>query len=260
MTTSTTATTAATLNGNLATTSNNNTFKVCVIGDAGSGKTSLVKRFQYGVFNASQRTTVGVEFSQKALVVDGNNVTVRLWDVAGQESTRNASRTYYQGAVGAFVVVDGSNPLSMDASLRWKADLDEKTTNSKFNLVDQTINGSKYPSGQKRLPCFLLLNKCDLGVSIGKTKQQLEALCQKHGIQGYFETSAATGENTMEALETLVRSMVGVSSQSEANNVLSDGNATAGGNGGRNSGEQSRGRIVLGGEKKKDDGGACSKC
>lgn len=253
---STVATTAANLNAN------NSTFKVVVIGDVAAGKTSLVKRFQYGVFNAGQRTTVGVEFSQKALVVDGNNVTVRLWDVAGQESTRNASRTYYQGAVGAFIVVDGSNPLSMDASLRWKADLDEKTANSKFNLVDSTINGSKYPGGMKRMPCFLLLNKCDLGVSVGKTKQQLEALCQRHGIQGYFETSAASGENTMLALETLVRSMVGVVSQQEANSLADGGAGGANGRGsgsGRNSGE-SRGRIVLGGEKKKEDNGACAKC
>ena len=145
----------------------------------------------------------------------------------------------------------------MDASLRWKADLDDKTGNSKFNLIDKTVNGSPYANNTKRLPCFLLLNKCDLGVSVGKTRQQLEALCQKHGIQGYFETSAATGENTQLALETLVRSMVGVSQQVEANS-LSDGQ-NGGGGSGRNSGE-SRGRIVLGDGKKKEETGVCSKC
>src|SRR5262245_58037821 len=106
--------------GQLASPTQKCEYKVCLIGCAGAGKTTLVRRFCYGVFNTGARTTVGVEFSQKALVVDGHNVTVRLWDVAGQESARSASNTYYQGAVGCFLVVDATNPTSLESTLQWK--------------------------------------------------------------------------------------------------------------------------------------------
>lgn len=255
-----TLTTSTAANNNNVT--NSHTFKIVIIGDAGAGKTSLVKRFQFGVFQAGTRTTVGVEFAQKALVVDGNNVTVRMWDVAGQESTRNASRTYYSGAYGAFLVVDATNPLSMEATLKWKQDLDEKTMSSKYNLIGETNAGTPYPNNLRRLPCYLLLNKCDLGVSVGKTKQQLDAICARYGIQGYFETSAATGDGTNEAMEALVSSMIGAAAMAEANEIsmLNDRNNNNGGNG-RDSGSNNNGRIIINDKNlnKKDDG-MCAKC
>lgn len=198
-------------------------FKVVLIGDAATGKTTLVRRIQYGVFQPGARTTVGVEFAQRALVVDGSNITVRLFDIAGQESTRAGSRAYYQGAVGAFVVVDASNPQSIDSSLRWKRDLDEKTTNSRFCQQTHMCSSREVTSAAaaasstsaapfngaftKVLPCYLLLNKCDLGVQCGLSKAQLQMLCQKHGFAGYFETSSVNGTNIEQALDALVRAM-----------------------------------------------------
>ncbi len=232
----------------LAAPSGANTMKCVVIGDAGAGKTTLVRRMQFGVFTAGLRTTVGVEFAQKALVVDGANVTVRLWDVAGQESARNASRTYYQGALGAIIVVDATNPLSLDATLRWKADLDEKTMASRYSLVTRTQDGTPFADNARRLPCYLLLNKCDLGVSIGKTAAELEALCARHGICGVFETSAVTGQNVTNALEALVRVMLRVSATSDLDETKNGGGPGGGGGGGESRGsDQARGtsRIVL---------------
>ncbi len=188
------------------------TYKIVIIGDGGAGKSTLCKRFSTGLFQPGLRTTVGVEFTTRAMVVDGNNVTLRFFDIAGQETARVGSRAYYQGAVGAFVVIDASNPQSIDASLRWKKDLDEKTCNSRFCQQEALAgSGTDLPpfTGTHRrvLPCYLLLNKCDLGVQCGLSKSQLQQLCQRHGFAGYMETSAVAGTNIEEAQDALVRVM-----------------------------------------------------
>lgn len=187
-------------------------YKLVIIGNPAAGKTTLVRRFQYGQFVPGARTTVGVEFATKALVVDGSNITVRFFDIAGQDSAKCGSRSYYQGAVGAFVVIDASDPQSIEGSIRWKRDLDEKTSNSRFCQQEQMAGpeGASAPftgAFKKVLPCYLLLNKCDLGVQCGLSKSQLQALCQKHGFAGYMETSAVTGHNIDAALDLIVRAM-----------------------------------------------------
>ena len=53
---------------------------VIVIGDAGVGKSNLLRRFTADTFDEQSKATVGVQFVTKTCTVDGKIVKVQLWD------------------------------------------------------------------------------------------------------------------------------------------------------------------------------------
>lgn len=52
------------------------TFKVLVIGDSGVGKTCLTHRFCAGEFPRRMEATIGVDFRERVLDVDGEKIKV----------------------------------------------------------------------------------------------------------------------------------------------------------------------------------------
>merc|ERR1719162_2816063 len=105
-------------------------FKVLVVGDIGTGKTSIIKRYVHGIFSNHYKATIGVDFALKVINLDANTVVrLQLWDIAGQERFGNMTRVYFKGAVGAIVVHDINTlrtkpDTSFDDSRRWKKELD----------------------------------------------------------------------------------------------------------------------------------------
>ena len=83
-------------------------FKILVIGELGTGKTSFIKRYVHQFFSDHYRATIGVDFALKVLQwdEDGTVVRLQLWDIAGQERFSSMTRAYYKGAVGAVVMFD----------------------------------------------------------------------------------------------------------------------------------------------------------
>ena len=166
-------------------------YKILVIGELGTGKTSIIKRYVHQFFTPHYRATIGVDFALKVLNWDQNTlVRLQLWDIAGQERFGNMTRVYYKEAVGAFVVFDITRLSTFEAVTKWKADLDSKVLLS---------NG-------KPIPAVLLANKCDLGSEdFDKgTGQQLDAYCKEKGFLGWFKTSAKENIGIDDAAKCLV--------------------------------------------------------
>ncbi|NXE69255.1 RAB25 protein, partial [Calcarius ornatus] len=63
-------------------------FKVVLIGESGVGKTNLLSRFTRNEFNHDSRTTIGVEFSTRTILVGDAAVKAQIWDTAGLERYR----------------------------------------------------------------------------------------------------------------------------------------------------------------------------
>jgi small GTP-binding protein len=59
--------------------------KVCMLGTSGVGKTSLVAKFVHSIFSDKYLTTVGVKIDKKTVTVDGNEVMLMIWDLAGDD-------------------------------------------------------------------------------------------------------------------------------------------------------------------------------
>ncbi|XP_043193350.1 EF-hand calcium-binding domain-containing protein 4B-like [Amphibalanus amphitrite] len=165
-------------------------YKILIIGELGTGKTSIIKRYVHQFFSDHYRATIGVDFALKVLHWDPNTtVRLQLWDIAGQERFGSMTRVYYKEAVAAFVVFDVSRSVTFDAVMKWKNDLDQKV---------QLANGDC-------VPCVLLANKSDLPKEgIVTTPDKLTEWAKQHGFMGWFETSAKEYTGIEEAANFLV--------------------------------------------------------
>ncbi|XP_049858067.1 ras-related protein Rab-44-like [Schistocerca gregaria] len=169
-------------------------YKILVIGELGTGKTSIIKRYVHQFFSQHYRATIGVDFALKVLNWDSNTIIrLQMWDIAGQERFGNMTRVYYKEAVGAFIVFDVTRVATFDAVMKWKQDLDSKVT-----LQD----GSP-------IPCVLLANKCDQPKEgLVNNPAKMEEYCKEKGFTAWYETSAKENINIDEAARTLVKKIL----------------------------------------------------
>lgn len=169
-------------------------FKVLVIGELGTGKTSYIKRYVHQFFSSHYRATIGVDFALKVIKWARNGIVrVQLWDIAGQERFGQMTRVYYKEAAGAIIAFDVSRQESFDAVLKWKTDLDSKVCQA---------DGAP-------IPTLLLANKCDESKagSLGEAKF-LDNYCSEHGFVGWFYTSPKENINIEESANFLIKSII----------------------------------------------------
>ncbi|MCC6344537.1 MAG: GTP-binding protein [Bryobacterales bacterium] len=88
--------------------------KICMVGAYGVGKTSLVKRFVESIFDERYHTTVGVKIDKKRLQMDDGELTLVLWDLAGDDELEPLRLSYLRGASGYILVADGCRESTLD--------------------------------------------------------------------------------------------------------------------------------------------------
>lgn len=157
-------------------------FKIVLVGDTGVGKTSLVRRYVWGVFSEELPRTVGVDFYVKDLKVDGRDVRLVIWDLAGQGRFTFVRYVFYRGAKGAMVVFDLSREETFKAVTSWVWEVRQHCG---------------------VIPILLIGNKLDLERRV--KREEVEKMAKQLGVDGYAEVSAKTGQGVSEAFEELAR-------------------------------------------------------
>ncbi|XP_040570103.1 putative Ras-related protein Rab-33 [Lepeophtheirus salmonis] len=149
------------------------TFKVIVLGDAGVGKTCLTFRFCSGSFPDGVDSTIGVDFREKNLTVDGEDIRLQLWDTAGQERFRRSMIShYYRNANAVVFVYDINCKNSFTPGLdKWIAECEA-----------QGLTPSK-------IPMVVLGNKADIQKSGCVPTLVAQRYADERGMP-HFETSA----------------------------------------------------------------------
>lgn len=84
--------------------------KICLLGDFAVGKTSLVRRFVYNIFDDKYISSIGVKVSRKTMQIpkagEFTGLTMMLWDLAGSERFDQVKSSYLRGTSGAILVCD----------------------------------------------------------------------------------------------------------------------------------------------------------
>ena len=53
-------------------------FKIVLIGNSGVGKSNLMSRFTKNEFSLESKTTIGVEFATKSVIIEGKVVKAQI--------------------------------------------------------------------------------------------------------------------------------------------------------------------------------------
>jgi small GTP-binding protein len=159
--------------------------KVCMIGTSSVGKTSLVAKFVHSMFSEKYLTTVGVKIDKKTVAVDGTEVMLMIWDLAGDDDYQRLQMSYLRGTSGYLLVVDGTRRVTLEQVLELQPRVAEATSGAPFVLA---------------------LNKADLVAQWEIDDAQLAEL----GARGWkiLQTSAKEGAAVEEAFTELARMMI----------------------------------------------------
>ncbi|MFX1446096.1 MAG: Rab family GTPase [Promethearchaeota archaeon] len=165
-------------------------IKVIIIGEAGVGKTSLVKKFISGHFSSDYRASIGTNMFIKEIEVHSNDkidkISIHLWDIAGQERWIKMRNMYYKGSQAALIVGDLSRKRTFEQI-------------EKFWFPDLTTHCGN-------IPIILIANKNDLNHEI--TQQELETLVKNLNASSVLYTSAKTGMNVEFAFNSISKLVI----------------------------------------------------
>ena len=71
-------------------------FKIIVIGKAGAGKTSLVRRFSREKYTPNYNMTIGIEFESKEIQIEDQHVQLQIWDTVSLAGRTGKIQVAYQ--------------------------------------------------------------------------------------------------------------------------------------------------------------------
>ena len=153
-----------------------NKFKIILIGESGTGKTSILLRFTENRFNEHHLPTIGVDFKSKWLLFDKKSIKLQIWDTAGQERFKSITRSYYKNCHGWVAVYDITDEES-------------------FDKIEELINYYKEES-EATIPFNIVLvgNKSDLDLERKVPTLKGKELASKYGIP-FFESSVKNDSN-----------------------------------------------------------------
>jgi len=159
-------------------------IKLCLLGDGAVGKTSLVRRFVFDVFDDKYLVSFGTKVSKKSMKIGDADVDLLIWDILGQKSHESLHAAYYRGAAGAFAVCDFTRPDTMHSLRSW-------------------LGNFRATVGQR--PVMILGNKSDLTKTYSLS--DLQAFGSSVGCE-ILETSAKTGLNVERAFLEMGKKLV----------------------------------------------------
>ncbi|KAH9800626.1 Rab5/RabF-family small GTPase [Citrus sinensis] len=174
----------------MARTSNKNIqVKLVLLGDMGTGKTSLVLRFVKGQFFDFQESTIGAAFFTQVLSLNEVTIKFDIWDTAGQERYYSLAPMYYRGAAAAIVAYDITSMDSFERAKKWVQELQRQ--------------------GNPNLIMFLVANKVDLEEKRKVKNEEGELYAQENGLS-FLETSAKSAHNVNELFYEIAKRLAEV--------------------------------------------------
>ena len=172
------------------------TLKIPLLGEGTVGKTTLVQAFMGGeISSGAYKATMGAEIGLKRIDLNINDekkveVTIQIWDLAGQPAFSKVRQTFYLGSMGAILVYDLGRFETLDKLDMWLEEF--------YSVIPKPV------------PVALVGNKKDLrgkGRSMLTTRmgeEKASEITKKSGFETPFvEASAIRSENADYSFERL---------------------------------------------------------
>ncbi|KAH0989628.1 hypothetical protein GBA52_001111 [Prunus armeniaca] len=160
-------------------------FKLVIVGDGGTGKTTFVKRHLTGEFEKKYEPTIGVEVHPLDFFTNCGKIRFYCWDTAGQEKFGGLRDGYYIHGQCAIIMFDVTARLTYKNVPTWHRDLCRVCEN---------------------IPIVLCGNKVDVKNRQVKAKQV--TFHRKKNLQ-YYEISAKSNYNFEKPFLYLARKLAG---------------------------------------------------
>ena len=164
-------------------------LKICLVGDEGVGKTSLIRRFVRREYDDTYIRTVGTMVSKMEIDLPEAScrVMMMVWDIMGRKDFMDLFKeSYFKNAGGILAVFDMTRPTTMESLREWIGN----------------IRASEVPA-----PTFILANKVDIRPEGGLTDHNVNEFA-KSLYCPWLRTSAKTGENVQTAFQNLALRIV----------------------------------------------------
>lgn len=161
------------------------TFKLVLVGDGGTGKTTFVKRHLTGEFEKRYHATQGVEVYPLGFQTNFGEIKYEVWDTAGQEKFGGLRDGYYINGQCGIIMFDVTSRITYKNVPNWHRDLVRVCEN---------------------IPVVLCGNKVD--VKERKVKAKSITFHRKKNLQ-YYDISAKSNYNFEKPFLWLARKLAG---------------------------------------------------
>ncbi|XP_066262347.1 ras-related protein Rab-9A [Euwallacea similis] len=180
-------------------------LKVVILGDGGVGKSCLMNRFVSNQFDDHSFHTIGVEFLNKDLEIDGQTYTLQIWDTAGQERFKTLRTPFYRGS---------------DICMLTYA-IDDKTSFKNLEVWRKEFAYYADLKETSQIPFIVVGNKSDISMEQREVSQlEMETWCNENSITSCIETSAKNASNVQEAFKMAVQHWLRLESRADSNETI----------------------------------------
>uniref|UniRef100_A0A3P9QHQ3 Ras-related protein Rab-23 n=1 Tax=Poecilia reticulata TaxID=8081 RepID=A0A3P9QHQ3_POERE len=173
-------------------------IKVVVVGNGAVGKSSMIQRYCKGIFTKDYKKTIGVDFLERQIIVNSEEVRLMLWDTAGQEEFDAITKAYYRGAQACVLVFSTTDRESYQAIDNWREKVEAEVGN---------------------IPTVLVQNKIDLLEETVIKNEEAEALAKRLKLR-FYRASVKEDLNVNEGVFNTTSSNVTNQSSSNGREVI----------------------------------------
>ena len=203
------------------------TIKISFVGEAGVGKTNIIRVLNDEPFRLDRHSTLNSSFIEKDIIINNKQYTYALWDTAGQEIYRSITKSFIQNSKIVFIVF---------------AINDKKS----FKEVDYWINSIKEELKEGHYIMALIGNKLDLFEEQEVSEEDVKKKADELKIDFKLTSAAEDAVGFKQFLEDLIRKYIkniGVGKGLEKENTFNLNE--------KNDEEKKEGNAVIAKKKKK---------
>jgi small GTP-binding protein len=170
-------------------------FKICIFGDAGVGKTALTHRYITNRFIQDTRLTLGVDIVAKDLMIENGRVKLQIWDFGGEERFRVFLPIYARGSSGGIFMYDITRKSSLGNANEWLYIFKSKLSEEE----------------KQKIPVLMVGGKKDIEDKRTVSLEDAKVLANTYNLYDVFECSAKTGEYVEEIFKSITFEMFKIS-------------------------------------------------